>query len=78
MNAKILFKTLFLILMLVLIVIMGMNNQSVVALRLPPLLSDPIKQPAAIMYIGFFGVGLLTGTILAYGGRSKGAKAKSE
>ena len=71
MNAKILFKTLFLILMLVFVVIMGMHNQAEVKLYLPPLFSDGLKQPAAIMYISFFGLGLLTGTILAYGGKSK-------
>jgi uncharacterized integral membrane protein len=77
MNVKILFKTLFLILMLVLFVIMGMHNQAQVSLYLPPLISDGLKQPAAIMYIGFFGLGLLTGTILAYGGKAKG-KSKGD
>ncbi len=67
MNAKLIFKTLFLIVILLLLVLMGMYNRSPVDFVLPPLLSTAIKQPAAIMYFAFFAVGVLTGTVLTAG-----------
>ncbi len=78
MNAKLFFKTVFLIVILLLLVIMGMNNRDTVELSLPPLLPKTQKMPAAIMYFGFFGVGVLTGTILTAGGRRGGSRLKSE
>lgn len=79
MNAKLLLKTLFFILILLLLVLMGMHNRGSVDFTLPPLLKDVIKQPAALMYFAFFAVGVLTGTVmtagLGKGGSSKSAKA---
>ncbi len=77
MNAKLLFKTIFLIAILLLLVIMGMNNRDTVELSLPPLIPKTQKMPAAIMYFGFFGVGVLTGTILTAGGKRGGSRTKS-
>lgn len=73
MNAKLLFKTVFSVLVLLLLVMIGMYNKELVSFSLPPLLVPPLKQPAAIMYAAFFGLGLLTGTILTAGGGKKGA-----
>jgi uncharacterized integral membrane protein len=80
MNTKLLIKTVFLIAILLLLVIMGMNNTQAVGLKMPPLLSKEQKFPAAIMYFGFFAVGLLSGAVLTAGGKgSKGAsKGKSD
>jgi len=80
MNAKLFFKTVFLIAILLLLVLMGMNNRKTVELSLPPLLPRTQEMPAAIMYFGFFGVGVLTGTILTAGGKrgGGGSRAKSE
>lgn len=79
MNAKLLLKTIFMILILLLLVIMGMNNRQSVELSLPPILPKKQSQPAAIMYFAFFGIGVLTGTVLtAGGGKRGGSKAKSE
>ncbi len=78
MNAKLLFKTLFLIAILLLLVIMGMNNRQTVELSMTPLLPKTQRQPAAIMYFGFFGVGVLTGTIMTAGSRRGGGKSKSD
>ena len=72
MNARLLLKTLFIILVALLLVLMGMNNPGSVAFRLPPLLDKAINQPAALMYFAFFAVGLLTGTILTAGTGKKG------
>jgi hypothetical protein len=55
---------------------MGMNNRQTVDLSLPPLLPKTQELPAAIMYFCFFGVGVLTGTVLTAGKRS--GKSKSE
>jgi len=72
MNVKLLFKMVFLIIVLLLLVLMGMHNREWVNFRLPPLLNEKVSLQAAIMYFAFFAVGLLTGTILSAGSGRKG------
>src|SRR4051794_51630 len=72
MNFKLLFKTLLILAVLALLVLMGMHNQEKVTLTLPPVLPKVLKQPAAIMYFGFFGVGFLVGTIMMAGSSKRG------
>ncbi|MDB6025441.1 MAG: hypothetical protein JWM68_1664 [Verrucomicrobiales bacterium] len=75
MNAKLLLKTLFLIAILFLLVLMGMYNNEQVSLSMPKwILPKKQIQPAAIMYFGFFGIGVLTGTILTAGGKKGASK----
>jgi uncharacterized integral membrane protein len=79
MNAKLLLKTIFLIAILLLLVIMGMNNRHSVGLAMPPLFAKTQYFPAAIMYFGFFAIGFLSGTLLTAGGRGGGkSKPKSD
>jgi uncharacterized integral membrane protein len=81
MNARLLLKTVFMILVLLLLVLMGMHNRGTINFILPPLLTTSISQPAAIMYFGFFAIGFLTGTVLTAGGGGRkggGGKARSE
>lgn len=79
MNAKLLLKTVFLIIVALLLVLMGMNNKRTVSLSLPPILNHAVEQPAAIMYVGFFGLGFLSGAILTAGGvRKGGGKPKGD
>jgi uncharacterized membrane protein YfcA len=75
-NFKLIFKTLFIIALLALLVSMGMNNREIVNLRMPPILPRTEQQPAAIMYFAFFGVGFLSGTLLMVGGKKGGGKSK--
>ena len=76
MNVKLLFKTLFFILVLLLLVLMGMHNRRAVEFTLPPVVANGIHQPAAIMYYAFFAVGVLTGTVMTAGtGKRGGAKS---
>ncbi|MBK7997808.1 MAG: hypothetical protein IPK15_03515 [Verrucomicrobia bacterium] len=77
MNAKLLLKTLFFILILLLLVLMGMHNRGTVDFTLPPVLQQVIKQPAALMYFAFFAVGVLTGTVMTAGTGKKGGSSKS-
>ena len=78
MNAKLLLKMLFIILVALLLVLMGMNNKSRIDFTLPPLLNRVIQQPAALMYLAFFAVGLLTGAIMTAGvGAKKSSGGKS-
>ena len=72
MNARILFKTIFMIILLLLLVLIGLYNKEPVGFSLPPLLPRAVRQPAAIMFFGFFAVGLVTGTILSSGGKRGG------
>jgi hypothetical protein len=76
MNVKLLCKMVFLIVVLLLLVLMGMHNREWVDFRLPPLLNEKVSLRAAIMYFGFFAVGLLTGTILTAGSGKKGGSSK--
>ena len=73
MNAKLLLKTVFLVIVLFLLVIMGMYNRSDVPFTLPPLVRQSVRQPAAVMYFTFFAVGVITGTVLTAGGGKKGS-----
>ena len=75
MNTLLLLKTSFFILVLLLLVLMGMYNQVRIPFQLPPLITGPIRQPAALMYFAFFAVGVITGTIMTAGTGKKGAKS---
>ncbi len=77
MNAKLLFKSVFLVIVALLLVLMGMKNQGDVSLAMPPLMPNVLHQPAAIMYVGFFGLGFLSGAILMAGGKKSG-KSKGD
>jgi uncharacterized integral membrane protein len=76
MNARLLFKTLFLLVVALLLVLMGMHNKALISLSLPPLLPHGLTQPAGIMYFGFFAIGFLSGTIFTAGGWHGGGKSK--
>ncbi len=77
MNAKLILKTIFLIIILLLLVIMGMHNRGLVTFALHPLLPRTINSPAAYMYFAFFAGGVLTGTILTAGiGKKGGGSSK--
>lgn len=75
MNAKLLLKIIFIIVMLFLLVLIGLNNKQSVAFGLPPILPRAVQQPAAIMYFAFFAVGVLTGAVLTAGTGKKGSSA---
>lgn len=72
MNAKLLAKLVFIIVLLFLLVLIGVYNKSTVPFTLPPLLPKVVHQPAAIMYFAFFAVGVLAGAVLTTGGGRKG------
>lgn len=79
MNAKLLLKTVFLIVILLLLVLMGMSNRGSVSFALPPILPKAVTQPAAIMYFAFFAVGVLTGTVLTAGmGKGGGSSSRGQ
>jgi hypothetical protein len=78
MNFKLIFKTLFIIAVLALLVIMGMYNPDTAHLTMPRILPHTLTMPAALMYFMFFGVGFLAGAVLmAGGGKKSGGAAKS-
>ena len=72
MNPKLLFKAIFLLLVLLALVLMGLNNTDTVTFRLPPIVSK-FTQKSAIMYFACFAVGFLTATVLMAGGGKKGS-----
>lgn len=77
MNWKLLLKTVFLMLVLLLLVLMGMHNRGRVDFLLPPLINKPLTQHSALMYFAFFAVGVITGTILTAGSGGKGRGGKN-
>jgi len=75
MNIIVLLKTVLVTAILLLLVLIGLNNNAPVDFKLPPVLSATVQQPAALMYFAFFGVGLLTGALLSIGIRKNSGKA---
>lgn len=67
MSAKLLLKTVFLIVILLFLVLMGMENRGTVEFALKPVMPNKVTLPSALMYFAFFAVGVLTGTILTAG-----------
>ncbi len=78
MDVKLFLKTLFMIAILSLLVLMGMNNRQDADLKMPQIFKKTQTYPAALMYFGFFAVGLLCGTVLTAGGKKGGSKAASK
>ena len=72
MNAKLLLKTIFLLVVLFFLVLMGRENRGTVDFSLPPVLPNKITLPSAMMYFAFFAVGVITGTVLTAGGGKGG------
>ena len=78
MNFKLIFKSLFIVAVLALLVIMGMHNRQSVTLSMPNVLPRDQSLPAAMMYFAFFGVGFLVGAVVMSGGAKKsGGSGKS-
>lgn len=75
MNMKLILKTVFLLIILLLLVVMGMYNKQDATLIMPQVPKQ--THPAALMYFGFFAVGVLTGTILTAGRKGGGGGSKS-
>ncbi len=57
-----------------LLLLIGLNNRAPVDFSLTPLLADAVRQPAALMYFGFFVVGLITGAILCIPGKRNSSR----
>jgi len=77
MNAKLLSKIVFIIVLLFLLVLIGLNNKQAVSFTLPPVLPKAVQQPAAIMYFAFFAVGVLAGAVLTAGTGKRGGGGSS-
>jgi uncharacterized integral membrane protein len=70
-----LIKLAFLLVVLLMLVLMGVYNRGLVDFNLPPVMNGVVQQPAALMYFAFFAAGVLTGSIVTFGGRKpSGAK----
>jgi uncharacterized integral membrane protein len=78
MNFKLIFKALFIIAVLALLVILGLYNRQTVELSMPQSWGAKQSLPAALMYYIFFGVGFLVGAVMmAGGGKKSGGSGKS-
>ena len=66
-------KTVFFMGVLLFLVLMGVDNRGTVNFQLPPVLQQEVRQPAALMYFGFFAVGVITGTLAALGQKKRSA-----
>jgi uncharacterized integral membrane protein len=77
MNARLIAKLVLLVVVLLLLVLVGMHNKDTVAFALPPLITRPVKLPAALMYFAWFAIGLLTGALLIAGVGKSGSSSAS-
>ena len=75
MNIMMLLKTAFITGLCALLVLIGLNNSNPVDFNLPPIFSEAVKKPAAIMYFSFFAAGILTGAVLSIGIRKSNRQA---
>jgi uncharacterized integral membrane protein len=75
MKLMLLIKTGFVMGIFLLLVLMGVHNRNQVDFSCPPLIANVVQQPAALMYFAFFAVGVITGTVITFGGgKSKDPK----
>jgi hypothetical protein len=68
MKLMLLIKTGFVMGIFLLLVLMGVHNRGLVDFSCPPLIASVVQQPAALMYFAFFAVGVITGTVITFGG----------
>jgi uncharacterized membrane protein YciS (DUF1049 family) len=77
MKAMMFLKLLIVTAIFFLLVLIGLNNRSPVDFKLSPVVAEVVRQPAALMYFGFFAVGLITGAVLCIpGGKPSGKSGK--
>jgi uncharacterized membrane protein YciS (DUF1049 family) len=76
MKATVILKVVVITAIFLLLVMIGLNNRATVDFRLPPVLAEAVRQPAALMYFGFFAVGVLTGAVLCIPTKSGGKSGK--
>jgi hypothetical protein len=75
MNIKLILKALFILAVLSLLVIMGLNNRATIDLSMPKIFPQVLRMPAALMFFMFFAVGFIVGAVLMSGGGKKGGGA---
>ena len=75
MKAMMVVKIIVVSVIFLLLVLMGLHNRATVDFNLPPILTSGVEQPAALMYFGFFAVGLITGAILCAGSPKEKSKS---
>ena len=75
MKAMVFVKAVVITGVFLLLVMIGLNNRASVDFRLPPVMADAVTQPAALMYFGFFAIGVLKGALLCIPTKSGGGKS---
>jgi uncharacterized integral membrane protein len=76
MKAMMLLKLSIVTAIVLALVLIGLHNSGPVDFRLPPVLAGAVTQPAALMYIGFFSVGVITGAFLCIPAKPRGKSGK--
>ena len=76
MKLMLLIKTGFVMGIFLLLVLMGVHNRNLVDFSCPPLIASVVQQPAALMYFAFFAIGVITGTVITFGGKPKAEPKK--
>ena len=79
MTSRMIFKFVFVLVMLLFMVQMGMSNKDAIAEFRLDLIGVKTSTQAAMMYFIFFGAGLVTGGVLAlHTGKSGGSKKSKD
>jgi uncharacterized integral membrane protein len=64
MNAKTLFRSIVILLLLFVVLYVGMENTHRIDFNFPVLLEKKISQPAALLFFAMFAVGVIVGMVL--------------
>jgi uncharacterized integral membrane protein len=73
MSFKAVFKTIFFLILLFVMLYVGMNNTDNINFSFPMATKDKINAPAALIFFGLFAIGVLAGTLMhSGGGKSSG------
>lgn len=78
MSFKTLLRTLVFLALFFVVLYLGMNNLQTIEFSFPLALQHNIREPAAIIYFGFFAVGVLAGTMFHGSGKGGGGGGGSK
>ncbi len=76
MSFKTFLRTLVFLLMLFVVLYAGMYNTEEITFSFPGVLQKSVRAPASIIFFVVFAVGVLAGTMLHGGGKSRGGSKK--
>ncbi len=78
MSPAVLFRTIFFLLILFVVIYIGTENTQTIDFHFSLLLDKPARTSAALVYFAVFSVGVIAGTLFNAGAGKSGARGKGE